>query len=548
VLGISNASAATLKITTSNVNLSVGGTATLWVAVNTESVAINNAEATIQYPTDLIEVLSVSRGSSIFSLWVEEPTFSNSTGIISFNAGIPTPGYTGSSGNIISITVRAKKAGQANFSYSGAAVRANDGLGTNVLTGQSGIVLSIVSKAPSSETLIPKEELISVPTLKISSPTHPNQELWYKEKNAVFQWIVPSGVDAVQTTIDNNDSSNPRVVYSPPISEKAVDDRADGVWYFKVRARKNSIWGSVSTYLIRVDATPPEKKSVDFNYDESSRALNIIADIQDKTSGIDYYEIYINDVLAKTVSAKEFVEGKYSINIDFPGQNTVKLIAYDRAGNNVQATGTFQSKGLPGLKLEPIPAQISVGEQLLIRGTTQLFNTDVTVNIKHDSEDAILIKTKSNSEGVFFVLTSTLEAGKYEIWAQVGLDGQGAASEHLFTSVANRFLVIIGPYSISGLPLVALILILFVILISSSYYLGQRLAKSKSRRIIKNLNKQDYAKALSLLKKRLERHLQIIHNTRQKRVLTAEEKKIKEDIENDLDEIDKELEEHNKKE
>ena len=557
VLGVSDVSAATLKITASNKNLSIGDTATLWIAVNTEGVAINNAEAVIQYPTDLVEILSVSRGSSIFSLWVEEPTFSNSTGIVSFNGGKPTPGYTGSSGNIISVTVRAKKAGQATFSYSGAAVRADDGLGTNVLSSQSGITLTVAPKEEKTETQAPQEEeptpkeetKKSASSLKISSPTHPNQELWYKERDAIFQWVVPAGVDTVQTAIDDNNSGNPRVVYRPPINIKEVEITNDGVWYFKVRARKNSVWGPVSTYLVRVDTTPPEKKNdVDFSYDENSRILNIIADIQDKVSGIDYYEIYINDILVETVQAKEFINSKYSINISSSGSNTVKLKVFDRAGNNVEATGTFRSKGLPRLELEPIPGQVSVGEQLLIKGTSQFPNTDVTINIKHDNGETTSIKTQSNSEGIFFVLTSAIEAGSYEVWAQSGLGGQKVTSKHLFTNADNRFILIVGLYNISGLPLIALALTLLIILILLSGYFGYRLAKLKPKRTIKNaLNKQDHTKSLSILKRRLERHLQIIQNTRQKRVLTDEEKRIKDDIENDLDEIDKELGKYDKK-
>lgn len=543
-LSVHTLHAATLKLTSSSPRIFVGDTATVWVVVHTEGVAINNAEATIQYPSDIVEVVSVSRGSSIFSLWVEEPTFSNSTGVISFNGGISTPGYTGSSGNILSITVRAKKVGQANFSYSGAAVRANDGLGTNVLTGRSGIVLSVVPKEQKTEDPIQKEEVINRTTLKISSPTHPNQEVWYKEKNAVFRWTLPSDVDAIQTAIDNNDSGSPRVVYRPPIQTKEIEMVSDGVWYFKIRAQKDSSWGPVSTYLARIDATPPEKKSVDFAYDETFGTLSIFADIQDKTSGVDYYEISINDELVKTVPAKEFVDGVYRMNVASPGNNSIALKAFDRAGNSVEATGSFRSKGLPGLKLEPIPPRVSIGEQVLVKGTTKLTNADVVVHVQHEDGENLQLKTKSNSEGVFFVFVHTRKAGMYDIWARAGLENQGVSSEHLFTKASYEFMFILGPYSISGISLVIVIILLLAILITFSYYRGHRKAKSRPKRTIKDLHKQDHAKALDLLKKRLERHLYIIQNTRQKRLLTIDEKRIKEDIENDLDEIDRELREY----
>lgn len=544
--------AASLQITSSASALAPGDTATLWVAVNTEGVAINNAEATIQYPADLVDVLSVSRGSSIFSLWVEEPAFSNSTGIVSFNGGVPTPGYTGARGNIISLTVRAKKAGQASFVYSGAAVRANDGLGTNVLTGQSGVILNIAAKEKKPEAPVvkeekpvsqaPKEDLPAL--IKISSPTHPNQELWYKATEAVFEWAVPSGADAIQTGIDNNDSGKPRVTYIPPVSGKTVKDLADGVWYFKLRARKNSVWGPVSTYLARVDTVPPEKKNVSFSYDENSGTLNIAADILDRTSGIDYYEIYLNDVLAKKVPAKEFVDGKFSLAFDSPGQNNVRLVAVDRAGNSTDAAGTFESTGLPAPRLEQIPPEIPAGEQLLVRGLTQLPDTDITVSVKREDGEAVLIKTKSNSDRAFFVFTPALQKGNYEIWAQNGSGTLGISSKHIFTKAAGRYLMIIGPYTLSVLPLAVSVAILLAISMLIAFYLGQRSGGSRHHQKMKAaLDRQDYINTLSLLKSRLERHLSIIQNTRRKRILTAEYKKIKQEIENDLDDIDRELQE-----
>lgn len=47
---------------------------------------------------------------------------------------------------------------------------------------------------------------------------------------------------------------------------------------------------------------------------------------------------------------------------------------------------------------------------------------------------------------------------------------------------------------------------------------------------------------LLLLKKRLEKHLEILQQTRHNRVLSKEEKDIKEEIEIDLDEVDRAIE------
>lgn len=49
----------------------------------------------------------------------------------------------------------------------------------------------------------------------------------------------------------------------------------------------------------------------------------------------------------------------------------------------------------------------------------------------------------------------------------------------------------------------------------------------------------NHPKALLLLKKSLENHLDLLQETRHRRILTKEEKQIKAGIENDLDELDR---------
>jgi len=140
-----NTNAASLSLLPSTSNATVGNIISIKVSVNTEGVFINNAEANIQFPTDMLEVLSITKSASIFSLWVEEPNFSNNTGKVNFNGGAPTPGFNGQSGYIATITFKAKKQGTASVFFTDASVRANDGLGTNVLISKNGNIIKIDS-------------------------------------------------------------------------------------------------------------------------------------------------------------------------------------------------------------------------------------------------------------------------------------------------------------------------------------------------------------------------------------------------------------------
>jgi PBP1b-binding outer membrane lipoprotein LpoB len=49
----------------------LGGVFTVSVGLNSQGKAINSAEAVISFPTDVVEVQSLSTGGSVFSIWVE---------------------------------------------------------------------------------------------------------------------------------------------------------------------------------------------------------------------------------------------------------------------------------------------------------------------------------------------------------------------------------------------------------------------------------------------------------------------------------------------
>lgn len=556
-----SANAATLGISSDSANLSIGNTATLYVMVNSGGVAINNGEAAIKFPMDLVEVISVSKGGSIFTLWVEEPTFSNTTGLITFNGGVPTPGFNGSQGMLLSFVVKAKKVGQADFSFSSAAVRANDGLGTDVLSGRSGKTIVIISaqspSTPKKEQTAEKSKLEETApagtglTLKIYSPTHPNQSQWYQDDSPRFRWAVPTGADTIQTSIGSSVSAIPRVNYSPPISEKTVKDWADGVWYFRARARKDGAWGPISTYTVRIDNSAPVKKSVVYNFDETTRVLNIAADIEDKFSGIDYYEVYINDVLAKKIPVEEFIQGSYSLPLDVSQDNIVRLKAVDRAGNSVEDLGRFNAGVAPEAKVIPpaptsviglnaLPPMITAQEQLLIQGQTPEAAMEVMVNVKYNEELVTSLVTIANADGTFFVLTPKLKAGVYEIWAEAGTGDNQVASKHFLVKAVN----LAWSMTITAYHLIILVIIIAVlILMGLGYYFFHHYRRNQHRKKLNAaLSEEEQTKTLMLLKKRLEKHLAILQKIRHSRILTKEEKEIKQALESDLDEIDRELE------
>ncbi len=71
-----------------------GETAAVDLRLDTKGECINAAEVNVGFPRELMEVVDVSRGSSIFTLWVQAPTVRPEFGLISFIGGVPG-GYCG---------------------------------------------------------------------------------------------------------------------------------------------------------------------------------------------------------------------------------------------------------------------------------------------------------------------------------------------------------------------------------------------------------------------------------------------------------------------
>lgn len=139
------ADAATLRVIPSTGSVSSGETISVAVTISSSDQAMNAAEGVVTFPTNLLQVVSVSKSGSVLGLWVQEPTYSNTVGTVNFEGIALNPGYTGSNGTVLTITFRARAEGSAPLSIADASVLANDGNGTEILTSSSGGTISIVA-------------------------------------------------------------------------------------------------------------------------------------------------------------------------------------------------------------------------------------------------------------------------------------------------------------------------------------------------------------------------------------------------------------------
>lgn len=113
------------------------------VFVSSEGMAMNAAEATINFPADKLKILNISKQNSIFTLWVQEPIFSNSQGTINFVGGLPNPGFLGQAGKLFTISFQGKDIGEAKVSFAKERILANDPWGTDIFRSSKGGVYTI---------------------------------------------------------------------------------------------------------------------------------------------------------------------------------------------------------------------------------------------------------------------------------------------------------------------------------------------------------------------------------------------------------------------
>jgi hypothetical protein len=342
ILHTSTALAATIYFNPSSVNFTIGDIFTVNVLVDTEGQDINLAEIKINFPTDYLEVVSINKDNSIFTLWPEEPSFSNNNGTISFIGGVPNPGFNGSNGKIVSIIFKAKKTGTATLIITSGAIRANDGYGTNTFKNSNKAEFTLKTSLSKDEDIkqtiqqpTPKQNInqnqiyINLPTPIITSPTHPNQNAWYNNNSPIFTWRLPEEEISVKTGYSSNPNIKPYTKFLIPITKQELKNLKDGIYYFVLQFENDFASSPISRYKFQIDTTAPEIKEFYLMPQESLLNIRIIA--TDTLSGLDKISIYLdNSLYKKDTDIKDYYS---TVITGITGQHILKIIIEDKAGN-----------------------------------------------------------------------------------------------------------------------------------------------------------------------------------------------------------------------
>ena len=323
------AQSASLYLSPSSGSFLVGSTFDVSIFVNTGGKSINAVKVDLEFNPRKLQIASPTAGKSFISVWISQPTFSNIEGRASFQGGLPSPGIDTSSGLVSTITFRATTPGETIISISDSSqILLDDGKGTNIL--------NLMGKGMYRITIPPPEGP------EVTSPTHPDQNKWYKNNDLSLGWNKEEGVTDFSYSIDHDFHRIPDDISEGDLTSVSYTDLKDGVWYFHIKAKKGGGWGGISHYLVQIDTTPPAEFDFYFEPVIKSQALTskepvIYFMTTDALSGICCYELKVIDLQEDTEEEGEgfFVEvtSPYKLHLLKASEYEIIVRAYDKAMN-----------------------------------------------------------------------------------------------------------------------------------------------------------------------------------------------------------------------
>ena len=483
---ISNSAfAATLSFTPSIGTHERDVTFTVGIYVGSLDKSINATSATVTFPTDKLQVVSVSKTNSIVDFWAQEPSFSNTAGTVRFEGVILPPGFQGGNGRIINISFKGKQTGLADVKLTSNQVLANDGLGTPVSTTVSGATFTIKEVTPVAPTVIDLDDEIpledAVPIIEpeiacesdsiIYSTTHPGQ-IWRKENTAVFSWDAGEDIVASRIAFDRNPGTEPDNLSKPAIVEKKYENIADGTWYFHLSLQDNSGWQKTEHFKIQIDQTAPEISLAEVKRSDLTNPKPVIdLTIKDNISCVKDFTVNIDGA---PVDYNKLPDGNYELETIDPGTHELSVIVYDRAGNQNEAYIDIVIEPLAKPVIKEYENQVQNSDQISVKGET-ITNANLTAKISSKNRSFVATDEFQSGSGRFtWKPTKKLKSGTYFISFKV-TDSRGASSGYTdpieirvgsginLNVNINTLIDRIPPeVAMGGLALVGILLIVFI--------------------------------------------------------------------------------------
>lgn len=419
--------------------------------------------------TSNFTVTGFSVAGSICKLYPSQPSYTPNSA--HFQCGLPTPGFSGSGGYIGSVVVKGNSQGTAKVSIdSGSKVLANDGFGTNILS----------SLGTATFTILPPPT--AAPS--VTSSTHPDSDKWYKNKDVSLSW---SGAGSeFSYSFDQSADTVPDQVSEGTEKDKTYEGVTDGIWYFHIRVKGSGGWSAATHFRVQIDTTPPEPFTPEAEPKKDAQKRPFISFVTtDATSGVDHYEIKIDDGVWTTA------QSPYQLPRISSGKHKIVVKAADKAGNERTSSVEVSIKEFPAPTItSPRDGSfIPYSNSLTISGRSE---ANFQVEIFLDGKKIATVKTDKNGKFTY-TYKELIAAGKHTLYA-IGLN-----SDNIETPKSNIVNFTLDPraFEMAGLTVPGIVvysflfgLILILAIIFILFLLRSRRHRKKLKEIFEGLEKE----------------------------------------------------------
>jgi len=500
LLLINSTHAASLYFLSDDVNFGIGAEFNVSVKVDSGEDSMNATQATITFPNDILELVSIDRQNSVFNFWVEEPTINNEEGTMSFIGGTPK-GISGSSLEVLKMKFRTTGAGVAELSMTDAIVTANDGKGTNILSDIQGLAIGVDTRVARpvlpSVPDVPDEQPVeiirdavaassrpSAPDLRV--PLYPDQTAWYNHigDTTVF-WDVTEDITQVATGIDRLSNTEPKYVEETLTNGRNFGLLTSGTWYAHIQFRNNRGWGEVAHYKISIDTNAPLPFEASISAEESNNPTPTVRfKTFDNLSGIGEAVLFIDG--EEILRTKESV---IKLPPQGPGDHVLIIRVYDNASNSIEDSLNFSIIPLATPTIDFITKNIAQNEPIFMAGTTF---PDATVNVRLSNsinQEVYKAEIKSDEVGNWTAnIGQEFPLGEYFVEVSV-TNKEGASSyptDPVFLRIQPKAILSIGFISMGWFEVIMMLALILVTVISftSWYYVDKKKTREAYRTIL----------------------------------------------------------------
>jgi hypothetical protein len=400
-------------------------------------VGVNAADGALSFDPSLLAVQSISKENSVFNLWTSNPSFSNTAGTVDYSGG-SNDAYTGSSGDVVDVTFKVLAAGSASVKFSSASALAADGQGTNVLGGNTGATYTLGGTSAPASTPAPTQSTkqstsqssaannsSQTPftiTVTIASPTHPDPTKWYNSNSPNFTWTLTPDVAGVSVAFDQVPDTYPKRSSAGLLSSKQYTNVVEGTWYFHARFEDSvGDWSDPVNFQINIDTSAPLPFTVTAATGAGiSGRTNLAFNATDTVSGIDHYVATFDSGATSTIGITDLQKGVYTALPLLPGNHTVQIGAYDKAGNYTNENVQFSIAGVTSPQITNFPTTATERSPIVLEGVADS-GASVIVDINNSAG-----KTVSEGRMVadqtghwLYAVESGLSNGTYDLIASM---------------------------------------------------------------------------------------------------------------------------------